>query len=65
MKQYFWTDSKKWLIVADLHLSDTCYLSKEVKLINDLKNAPKDYGVIVLGDFIQPYYRKENLYLHI
>ena len=64
MKQYFWTDSEKWLIVADLHLSDTCYLSKELKLINDLKNAPKDYSIIVLGDFIQPYYKKENLYLH-
>ena len=64
MKQYFWTDSEKWLIVADLHLSDTCYLSKELKLINDLENAPKDYGVIVLGDFIQPHFKKENLYLH-
>lgn len=63
MKRYFWTDSEKWLIVADLHLSDTCYPSKELKLINDLENAPKDYGVIVLGDFIQPYYKKEDLYL--
>ena len=64
MRQYFWTDSEKWLIITDLHLSDTCYLSKELKLINDLKNAPKDYGVIVLGDFIQPHFKKEDIYLH-
>ena len=64
MRQYFWTDSEKWLIITDLHLSDTCYLSKELKLINDLKNAPKDYGVIVLGDFNQPHFKKEDIYLH-
>lgn len=64
MKRYFWTDSEKWLIIADLHLSDTFYPFKELKLINDLRKAPKDYGVIILGDFIQPHYKREDLYLH-
>lgn len=64
MKHYFWTNSKKWLIITDLHLDSTHSLSKELNLISDLKNAPKDYGVIILGDFIQPHYKIEDLYLH-
>jgi metallophosphoesterase superfamily enzyme len=64
MKQHFWTDSEKWLIIADLHLNSIHCLSKEQKLINELKDAPEDYGIIILGDFIQPHYKRENLYLH-
>ena len=64
MKQYFWTDSEKWLIIADLHLSSVHCLSKEQKLVNELKDAPEDYGVIILGDFIQSHCKRENLYLY-
>lgn len=64
MKHYFWTNSTKWLIIADLHLSSMHCQPEEQKLINDLKAAPKEYGVIILGDFIQPHYKREDLYLH-
>lgn len=64
MKYYFWTNSTKWLIIADLHLSSMHCQPEEQKLINDLKAAPKEYGVIILGDFIQPNYKREDLYLH-
>lgn len=37
---------------------------EEQKLIDELKEAPKEYGVIILGDFIQPHYKREDLYLH-
>ena len=64
MKQYYHTNNKKWIIIADLHLSSFHSLFFETELVNELKNAPKEYGVIILGDFIDSGYKIQNLWLH-
>ena len=51
----FISSSNKWLLLADMHLDKYAYDDKrEDAVIESLRTAPDEYGLIIIGDFLSP-----------